>query len=974
MLFLLSLIMAAMSQAAISFESEHDLSLWNIDNGRLMQNKDHFKDGKMSLGIAWEGGAVVTSGFRDGLEEASASRSGGMNLWVYNEVPADAGMEFVFTDSGGRQVCRLPFHLNFTGWRCVWARFAADMGFDMKKSVISGFELHFPDAAEGGFTCLDLLEFTPKVNWQAMSDAQYHVHRTDFSLVMDFMRYRNAVPDTCCTIEASETDFLRISDRLTDWYLGSGDYGGNSYVRLRKAKEKDFISKGLDRASEVEIRYSDDGTPVGEPLFPMGAPDRIGGKKVLKFRDLNENVLLPLALDYRKNGNRESLEKAVFIYDWFNDQGWADGSAMGTLTFEKLRSAGYFHSFYLLKDSLPEDVRERESASMNWFTIFGMCYDFPPYRGEVADNLRAVALPKLAYALSIADSHDRAVAMTAYKRYMDNALGVAPGYYGTFKSDWSGYHHRGPYNSAYYPHALYVGALVAYILHDTPYALSEETVSNIRNGLLAFRFFCAGPDVPAGTAGRFPAGTAILHELVPAFAYMALCGTSPDMELVAAMKAVLGNDECGAAFEKYVSNVNSRLAYTSTVGEMEAVARALDCAVEPELPLEGGVFMPYSGLMVWRNSDFVFSAKGYSRYIWDFESSASENLYGRYLSYGHLEYTDLRNGNRSFCPKRKEFDWNLISGTTSRILPKSLLEGKGGAFAGHRNFSDMTFLAGVDGSGNASVFSVRLHDINYDTTFRADKSVFFFRDFAVCLGSGISCADREHRTVTTLFQAFDMNGMQMKRGSIVSDGSLVYAVGNGRLDFYSGENGYSRAYIDHGTAPDDEGYEYYIVADGRKRTAEKLLGRSSPVKVIRRDSLAHIVSYGETVSAAVFAADTVFAGMTVSEVNIPLAYVLEKEDDGYLLHFCEPDMRRVRRNHMGELTEADVVVGEEPFRTVMVLEGIFSVSDVTSSRKASGALSAVSPCLPEVRYDGGKTIVAVTTIRGENHTLRLVAR
>ena len=205
----------------------------------------------------------------------------------------------------------------------------------------------------------------------------------------------------------------------------------------------------------------------------MGAPSTIDGIEAKKFRTINENILLPLALDYRKNKNAQSLKKALYIYDWFNDQGWADGSSMGTLCFEKLRSSGYFHSFFLLKDQLSPEQLERELQSLNWFTMFGICYQLPSHPGEVADNLRALAIPKLIYTLSQNKIQEREVALTAFKHYMDNALGIAPGFFGTFKADFSGYHHRGPYNSAYYPHALYAGALIAYLLHDTPYALSE---------------------------------------------------------------------------------------------------------------------------------------------------------------------------------------------------------------------------------------------------------------------------------------------------------------------------------------------------------------------------------------------------------------------------------------------------------------------------------------------------------------------
>ena len=76
----------------------------------------------------------------------------------------------------------------------------------------------------------------------------------------------------------------------------------------------------MKAAQKIKIQYTEDHTPQGEPLFPMGAPTIIDGQEAKKFRSINENILLPLALDYRKNQNDQSLKKALYIYDWFNDQ------------------------------------------------------------------------------------------------------------------------------------------------------------------------------------------------------------------------------------------------------------------------------------------------------------------------------------------------------------------------------------------------------------------------------------------------------------------------------------------------------------------------------------------------------------------------------------------------------------------------------------------------------------------------------
>lgn len=114
--------------------------------------------------------------------------------------------------------------------------------------------------------------------------------------------------------------------------------------------------------------------------------------------------------------------------------------------------------------------------------------------------------------------------------------------------------------------------------------------------------------------------------------------------------------------------------------------------------------MPYSGLLIAKDSLFHFNIKGFSRYIWDFESSATENTKGRYLSYGQIEYFDLKNKYKSFNPEESDFDWNYIPGATTKVLPEYVLQDKGGSSSGHRNFSDETFLTGVHGSKKAQCF------------------------------------------------------------------------------------------------------------------------------------------------------------------------------------------------------------------------------------------------------------------------------
>lgn len=937
-----------------SFETPQ-ADAWSAEGACLSYTGEHFKLGRRSLRVEWRPGAVVHIAEPAGLAEASASRSGGITAWVYNERPVDAPMHVVFRNAGGEEVCRVAFNLSFSGWRCLWNRFREDMGMNPKTRIASA-EIRFPETS-GGVTCLDALAFTADVSWQKMSDAQVKVNRKDFSLIPDFMKYRLAEPDTARCIAATAGEIAVIERRLEDWYLGSGESGDARVERRRKA-ERDFIRRGVAAGR---------GYRLTEPLYPMRTPATIDGEKTLYFMDINKYVLLPLALDYRKNGSEGSLARALDIYDWFCDQGWADGSGLGSLCFEKLRSAGYFHSLFLLRDRLPADVRERELNTLRWMSLFGICYLEPGHGGEVADNLRALGLAKLVYALLLPDGQQRCMALTAYRDYMDSALDYGPGYFGTFKSDGSGYHHRGAYNSAYYPHALYVGALVAYLLHDTPYALAPETVERVKRGLLTYRFFCAGLSVPAGTVGRFPQNYDILQELLPAFAYTAYAYDKPDEELLAAAKLIA--EQYPEQVDKVIDSVDSDLSYTASVGETELLVRALGSGVRAEEPPVGSRFMPYSGLLVVRTPRFHFNVKGFSRYVWDYETSATENLAGRYLSHGHLEYIDCGGGFRTFRPQAADYDWSLVSGTTAIRLSREELERKEHekGYASHRNYSDETFLAGVAADG-ASMFSMRLHAPAYSGDLRADKSFFFIDGVVLCLGSGIGSTDGGHPTVTSLFQSCgspcDGRIRRVRGGETVTDpAGVIYAVAGGGVTVgRSGRN--LCALLDHGAAPADASYRYFLVPSGDRKLAGRLLSSDSPVEVLQQSAAGHIVLHkpSGTYCAALFDASAATPdGVPVACTDTPLACIWQPAAGGAArLTLCEPDMRRPSVPCMDKLTEAQVVVPESPHLTTVTLRGEYDAAC------DGGEVSAVCA--------DGLTRLSITTCCGRNYEIRLTPR
>jgi chondroitin-sulfate-ABC endolyase/exolyase len=251
------------------------------------------------------------------------------------------------------------------------------------------------------------------------------------------------------------------------------------------------------------------------------------------------------------------------------------------------------------------------------------------------------------------------------------------------------------------------------------------------------------------------------------------------------------------------------------------------------------------------------------------------------------------------------------------------------------------------------MFTVRLHDIYSDTSFRADKSYFFFDDMVLCMGSGISSADRKNPVSTTLFQDLSGAGKQ-KTDKIFEDASFAYVVKEGEVRVEK-EGKRTIAYVDHGIGARNAAYEYYMLKD--KKAAESVAA-ASPVEVLRRDHSGHIVRRGSVVCAALFTENVSYDGMLVQSVNIPLAYVLEdKGEEKYILSLCEPDMRRPWKLNMNDLSHEDVAQKEKPFETELILDGYFELVNPQPGIS--------------VEQSGNKTKVSLTTVMARNYTIEL---
>ena len=181
--------------------------------------------------------------------------------------------------------------------------------------------------------------------------------------------------------------------------------------------------------------------------------------------------------------NKVRLQRIINLLEFVEDQGWEDGSAMGSLDHEMNRNgAGYMHTLFLLKDSLHQDPNNKTRLiklinTAKWYNDFGEIYETPfEYKGTTSDRMITIILFRLMIVLVMpTDTEDERKArqrdMDALKNWMENALDINTAFGGVIKPDYTGFHHNAIYASAYAPYA------------------GPSTISVSTNGVCTFRQF-----------------------------------------------------------------------------------------------------------------------------------------------------------------------------------------------------------------------------------------------------------------------------------------------------------------------------------------------------------------------------------------------------------------------------------------------------------------------------------------------------
>ena len=906
--------------SAEGFEAGQIPPGWSVEGaGSLTPSPEHFKDGGQALLWRWSAGDVLRFSDTDVLAGA-----GGFTAWVYNETPTDGTLKFRFGRADEVETGDVPlafeYPLDFSGWRYLIVNFRDDIavqGYEGEVKV-EVMRVAAPETGSGA-VYLDLVDFPAGALWSRGADRQLPFLNPlrDYDW---FLRFDDAAlaatPDRPAT--ESEREALReIEARYRAWLTGDGIDWTDPLIAdryaalLERAGEAAETLRALNQqpiATQAEFR------PFFEPL---------GLLSVAYHVDAPNNPF---------HGDPATRDLIIAAFNHLHEQGWAAGSLFGDARVFRLMTGGYDAAIFLMQDELREaGIYEREMAAVRWYSCVGRVFVETDNVGMNADVIRGRFMLSLAWVLSLDDVDARAMWMRHLSPWMSRSLKLAPKWADTIKPDYTGFHHSMIVGHSYVANAIHAGVAAYYLLRDTEFGLTDEAAANLRGVLLAARFYSDKYDLPTMLALRWPFMTESLFLLMPAYAYMAVTNDTPDQRMARAFKR-LWDPTVPDLVEKSLRQGEVGYSYLGTIGAARAVAEAAAGNVAAEPAPTGFRSFPYGALAVHRRGDWMIATKGWSKYIFNYEQQqykpggSGRNIFGRYTSHGTTEIYSAgdpisREGSRIV---EAGWDWNRWPGSTAIYRTWDDLYEK---VPYGRQVNDETFVGAVEHRGGQGLFSMVLSDPHHDPGFRALKTYMYVDDRVICLGSGITNDDAEHRVETTVFQlglaeegepiyvnsaepttAFPFEWQaqgdgpawlidQIGNGYYVRDARELRVVrhtqaapGMGSPEG-SREGDFAVAWFDHGAAPEAAEYEYMIVVAATP--AEMAALAADPgYEVLSRSEAAHVIRDGQTgiTGYALRIAGPVACEGVVRSVDTPSLVMTQMDGDDLVISVCDPDL------------------------------------------------------------------------------------
>lgn len=890
LLFILTYLSSSAFAQFVSFEEEIPCNFKSSDKQELALSSSYYKEGSKSLEWKFSPNSIL-----DIPSESVFTLEGdnGITLWIYNEKPQQDSLRFEFYSPNGHVSHHFGFRLYAAGWRACWISFKNMQG-DKQDKKIAGYRIIAPNRT--GRVFIDRLTFpVKKINDRTTPDLQMPTNNSltyrdlwHWCRVWQWEQYQYDLPLSESLTTDEKQELATVEARLT------------AILDTPKAPKKG-ISKAYSTFKAANIRPSSNGF-TGAPVV---APDELNRRKgELSWNDL-EDMLSGFAYDAYYNHSAQSAKNYFLVWDYAINQGFAFGSGMGTNHHYGYQVRKIYTTAWLMRDAIWKAPNRDNilSALIFWSALQETRIPFQYGRDELLDSWHTLLMAKTVSALLFVDERERARALAGLSRWLSGSLQYSPGTIGGIKVDGTTFHHGGFYPAYTTGVLAMVGQFIALTSH-TRYVPTMEARQVLKSAFISMRNYCNIYEWGIGISGRHPFGGSMKENDVAAFAYLALAG-----------------DLSGESntFDHHLAADYMRLCNNDTP---EAIYFRKE-GITPAKAPQGFFVYNYGSAGIFRRNDWMVTLKGYTTDVWGSEIYRKDNRYGRYQSYGSVQIMGYPSRKASGFDENG-WDWNRLPGTTTIHLPFDLLDSPlPGTTMAHskENFSGSSSLEGKNG-----MFAMKLMERNlknFTPDFVARKSVFCFNNRMICLGTGISNSNASFPTETTLFQSTFQKGksdiyvdgklknvpfhQELNDGKrhCIQDGYNNYYLVNGdnvqiqiaRQDSHHEKNRaktqgtFASAYINHGAAPQNAGYEYMVLIQPSPKELDAAR-RKAPYQILHKDSIAHVVIDKQTGITAYAAFETYLPQKDELFLSIPAETMVMQKQSGsnLLLSVCDPNL------------------------------------------------------------------------------------
>lgn len=841
--------------AKITFETEIPKAFVCGNDSRIELSGKHFKDGRQSLCWTWNAPSTLQYNDFGQLIRSFRVKQAGVMLWIYNPRAVDADLHFAFETPTGEIPYYFDFHLDFTGWRACWIKYN-DMPGDHASQQISRLTISTPEGVQSGELYIDRLTFAEtRLHDQITPDQQIPDNNCNLKRALwhwarlwEWEQYEYDEPLRELTAdEKKQLDLVKSRiNSIVEANMSSGNYINGT-----------IIPRALKTFEAAQIRRTDDGGVIGAPLLSNDECNRPKGE--LRLDDI-ENMLNAFALNSYVNRDPKYDDNFFLVMDHAIDQGFAFGHGNGTNHHYGYNVRKIYDAMWLMRDKIAQRGKTDEYVRVLAYWS-GLAETRKPYvygRDELLDSWHTLLMPKLISALMLPTEAEQYRAMKGLSRWMSGSLDFTPGTIGGIKVDGTTFHHGGLY-PAYSTGAFATIGYYCKAVRDTDFNLTEEARKCFKLALLTMANYTNLRDWGLGIAGRHPLNKngRIPDADVNAFGHLAALGDltgsgkNVDPELAGAYLRLKGTDrELNSLFKK------------------EGISAG---------PTPSGFFVyNYGALGIHRRNDWMVTLKAFNTDVWGSEIYTRDNRYGRYQSYGSAPIIGSGNPVTAAASGfvQNGWDWNRVPGATTIHLPWAELNNPLPGTLMERNPERFSGASSLEGrNGVLALHFVEGSRKNFTPGATAYKTIFCFDNRLVFLGSGIDNNNTTYPTETTLFQlqladrgeALEVDGeiydtfpLQLSKGGerlAISDtkGNFYMVKNAGVLNVTKQEQSspndkthamqtgdFATAWIDHGRAPKQAGYEYVVYIQPTNKEINRLL-KKDEYEVLRKDNTAHVV-------------------------------------------------------------------------------------------------------------------------------------